>query len=137
MNIRWHKYFMDVALRTAQLSYARRLKVGCVAVRDKRIIACGFNGTPPGEDNNCEHETETGLVTKDNVVHAEVNLIKYAKTNNIDLQGCSLFITHSCCSNCASAIVQAGFKEVFFNQAYRDNAGLDILKINMIPAITL
>ena len=51
---KWHNYFMDVAKATAELSHAVRLKVGAVAVKDKRIICCGYNGTPAGFDNECE-----------------------------------------------------------------------------------
>lgn len=54
MKSRMLEYYMDVALRTAQLSRAQRLQVGCVIVKDDNIISYGWNGTPPGWDNTCE-----------------------------------------------------------------------------------
>lgn len=51
------EFYIDVALRTAKLSKARRLQVGCIVVKDDKIISFGYNGTLPGKDNNCEHET--------------------------------------------------------------------------------
>jgi dCMP deaminase len=58
MKDKFVKYFMDVAERTAQLSYAERLKVGTVIVKNNRIISCGYNGLPSGwEPNTCEYET--------------------------------------------------------------------------------
>lgn len=128
LNPKFHKYFIDVALRTAQLSSAIRLKVGAVAVRDRRIIACGYNGTGPGEDNCCEDILENGtLVTKPNVVHAEVNLIKFSKLHNIDLSACTLYITHSPCIPCAKEIEKAGIISIMYLQEYRDRSGIQYL----------
>lgn len=127
--MKFKQYFMDVALRTAELSYARRLKVGAVAVRSRRIIACGYNGTPPGEDNNCEYELDTGeLVTKENVRHAEDNLIQFAASNGIDLTGCTLYVTNKPCEKCADKIIAAGFSSVMYLNEYRCNLGAERLK---------
>lgn len=128
MNPKFNEYFMDVAIRTAQLSPAVRLKVGCVAVRDRRIIACGYNGTGPGEDNVCEIKLPDGtLVTKPNVVHAEVNLIKFSKLNNINLVNCILYITHAPCVGCAEEIIRTGFLSVVYNESYKNRDGIHFL----------
>jgi len=136
MNPKFHHYFMDVARRTARLSNARRLKVGSVAVRDRRIIACGYNGTPPGADNNCEIELSDGsLKTKPDVSHSEVNLIEFAKEHNICLLGCDLYITHRPCKNCATRIKNAGFFRTFHDIDYGDTAGFDYLNDNEVQAM--
>ena len=85
MSDKWDKYFISVARLTAGLSYAKKLQVGAVAVKDKRIICTGYNGTLPGTDNCCEHEIKewdhvnnkeiVRLKTKETVEHAERNLI--------------------------------------------------------------
>jgi dCMP deaminase len=54
MKKKFVDYFMDVAERTSQLSYAKRLQVGALIVKDDRIISIGYNGMPTGWDNNCE-----------------------------------------------------------------------------------
>jgi len=122
---KWQRYFMDVAIRTAQLSHCKRSQVGAVAVRDKRIICVGYNGTSPGEDNCCEDEHN---ITKPNVIHAEDNLIRFAKRNNIDISGTNLYTTLAPCKSCASLILSADFSEVFYLQQYRFTDGLDFLQ---------
>jgi dCMP deaminase len=110
---------MDVALRTSKLSNARRLKVGCVAIRDRRIICCGYNGTGPGEDNNCEYELPDGsLITKPNVFHAEVNMINFAREYGISLLDCALYISHEPCEPCSKKVIESGIVEVFANVRY-------------------
>jgi len=132
--MRYHNYFQNVAYETAKLSYATRLKVGAVAVKDRRIICVGFNGTPPGEDNCCEDENN---VTKPNVIHAEDNLIRFAEKHKINLEGCDIYITHSPCRNCADLIHRAGFAKVYFSEYYRTSDGPEFLNSVGIPSIFL
>lgn len=120
---------MDTAMRTAQLSYAKRLQVGAVAVRDRRIICVGFNGTPPGHSNICEDDNNVTLPT---VIHAEDNLVRFANENGIDIKNCTLYVTHSPCENCASIIKDAGFSEVVYLEAYRSVMGIILLENNNI-----
>lgn len=120
----WDALFMRFASDVANMSYAKRLKVGAVAVRDKRVIAIGYNGTPSGEDKCCEEIVNDVLVTKSNVVHAEANLIKYAKLHNIDLTGCTLYITHSPCQNCGHLVMDTQFVELIYGKPYRDTTVL-------------
>ena len=100
---KWQNYFSQVADLTAELSYCVKLKVGAIAVKDRRIICTGYNGTLPGTDNCCEIEikdTVTGLVTLKTEIeteHAERNLIAHAAKHGISLDGASLYITHSPC----------------------------------------
>lgn len=126
---RWLLYFMDVAERTAQLSYANRLKVGAVAVRDKRIILVGYNGTPPDQDNVCEQNGKT----LPHVLHAEENLILSAMRFGIGLPGCSIFITHSPCINCARLIYGSGISSVYYKTLYHDDTGIRFLSMVNIP----
>lgn len=136
---KFSRYFMDVAIRTAELSYARRLQVGIIAVRDRRIIACGYNGTPEGEDNNCEDEVYSDgvltLVTKLSVNHAEVNMINFVKKFSITLAGTDIYITHSPCICCAEALVQQGIIKVTYLIDYRCNLGVEYLRKENIEVI--
>ena len=125
--------FMDVAKRFAELSTARRLKVGAIVVKDDRVISIGYNGMPSGWDNNCENHVgfvkeEPVYKTKPEVLHAETNAIaKLARSNESGL-GADMFITHAPCMDCAKLIYQSGIKRVIFGTAYRDTSGLDFLK---------
>lgn len=123
-------YFMRVAEETASLSYAEKLKVGAVAVRDGRIICTGYNGTGPGEDNTCESWDEVlgKLVTHPNVTHAEKNLIDFAARKGIALEGATLFITHSPCMACARSIANVGFEKVYYRSAFSHLEGLQYLQ---------
>ena len=134
---------MDIAQRTAELSYARRLHVGAIVVKDDRIISIGYNGMPAGWDNNCEYEVEefqteygvesklvkTGeLRTKPEVLHAETNSIaKLAKSNESGM-GATMFITHAPCLDCAKLIFQSGIGSVLYRDAYRDTSGIKFLE---------
>lgn len=143
MNPKWDNYFISVAKLTAQLSYCERLKVGAVAVKDKRVIATGFNGTLPGMDNCCEIEifdeeiNQYRLKTKDETEHAERNLIAYAARNGIALKDSSLYITHAPCIECAKSVINAGFVSVYWSEAYRNTDGLEFLKRFNIDVIRL
>jgi len=128
-----NRYYMGVAELTALNSYAKRTKVGAVLVRDGRIISSGWNGQPAGMDNNCEDQLPDGtLVTKNTVIHSEVNAIFFCAKNGIKTDGAILYLTLSPCVTCALAIIQAGIKEVYYKDKYRDLSGVKFLKKNHI-----
>ena len=108
---------VDKYLRMAQIwsenSHSIRKKVGCIIVKDKRIISDGYNGTPTGFTNICEVESLDGtLHTKPEVLHAEANAItKLAKSTNSS-EGATLYVKCSMCFDCAKIIIQAGIKQV-------------------------
>ena len=113
----------------AELSSARRLKVGALIVKDDRIISIGYNGQPSGWDNNCEVELEDGsLKTKPTVLHAEMNAISKLAKSSESGDGSSIFITHAPCMDCAKMIYQSGITNVYYATDYRDIAGKDFLK---------
>lgn len=124
--------YMDIARRVSELSYARRLHVGAVIVKDDTVISYGYNGMPAGWDNNCEDILVDGITsqlkTKPEVLHAESNAIaKLAKSSNSGL-GADMFITHSPCLDCAKLIYQSGIKRVWFGENYRKDNGIQFLK---------
>ena len=130
--------FSDAHMASAkvysQLSSAKRLKVGCVIVKDNTIIGIGYNGMPSGWDNNCEdviEQHEDGgqiLKTKPEVLHAETNAIaKVARSTN-STDGADIFITHAPCLECAKLIHQAGIKNIWFGEHYRDESGINFLQ---------
>jgi dCMP deaminase len=131
-----HKFIvahMSAAEVYSQLSSARRLKVGCVIVKNDTIIGIGYNGMPSGWTNECEYDYvndigELILKTKPEALHAESNaLAKVARSTNSS-DGAMLFVTHAPCLDCAKLIYQAGIIEVYYHHPYRDSAGIDFLK---------
>ena len=133
MKQKFKHAYMQTAQTFAELSHARRLKVGAIVVKEDRIISIGYNGMPAGWDNNCEDEYlhEDGsstLKTKSEVLHAETNAIaKLAKSNDSG-NGATMFITHSPCIECAKLIYQSGIDRVMYMQNYRDDAGIKFLE---------
>ena len=117
--------FMQTAKTFAECSTAKRLHVGCIAVKDNKIISIGYNGTPDGWDNNCEDED---FKTLPEVLHAEMNaLMKLAKSTESG-ENASLFITHAPCLECAKGIYQSGIKEIYYRDQYRSTSGLEFLQ---------
>jgi len=124
MNNKFVNYFMSVAEETGKLSYAKRLKVGAVIVKDKNIISFGYNGTPAGMDNTCE---DSEYKTKPEVIHAEANAIcKLARQGNSG-QDATMFLTHAPCIECSKLIIQTGIKTLYWRHPYRDSSGLELL----------
>jgi dCMP deaminase len=116
---------MQAAEVYAKLSTAKRLQVGCVAVKNDTIIGIGYNGMPSGWDNVCEDEN---FKTKPEVLHAETNcLAKIARSTNSS-EGASLFVTHAPCIDCAKIIHQSGINSVYFRNAYRSTDGVNFLE---------
>jgi dCMP deaminase len=126
---KYNEFYMDVAKRAAQMSYAERRKVGAVIVKNGNIISTAWNGTPSGFDNCCEDVLDDGTTkTKPSVVHSEMNsILKLAKGTESG-NGATMYCTLSPCMDCAKAIQGAGIKEVFYDEVYRDASGIDFLK---------
>jgi dCMP deaminase len=116
--------YLDLAQRIAKESYCKRLQVGAVIVKDGNIISFGYNGTPSGMPNKCEEND----VTFSYVLHAESNAITKACKSPISTEGATMYITHSCCLECAKLIIQSGIKRVYYSENYRDKAGINLLR---------
>jgi dCMP deaminase len=116
----------------AENSRCNRNKVGCLVVKDKTIIADGFNGTPAGFPNPCEDETGNTLKW---VLHAEANAITKLSKNTVSSDGSTMYITLSPCYDCAKLIIQSGIKRVVFCEFYRNVESLEILSLANIEVI--
>jgi dCMP deaminase len=136
MKSKYVNAYIDIAHRVAELSHARRLKVGAVIVKDD-VITYGYNGMPSGWDNDCEHWVEVNeswsdadqeLMTRPEVLHAESNAVSKMARSTVSANGADMFITHSPCMDCAKLIFQAGVSRVFYSTEYRSRAGVEFLQ---------
>jgi len=135
---KFKRAYMQTAKTFAELSHAKRLKVGCIIVKDDRIISIGYNGMPAGWSNICEDVLEDGsLKTKAEVLHAESNAIAKLAKSNENGEEASMFITHSPCLECAKLIYQSGIKKVFYQHLYRDESGIQFLKSSNVDTICI
>lgn len=140
MKPKFIDYYMDIAERTAKLSYAKRLQVGAVIVKGNQILSSGYNGMPSGWENVCEITipeqidaesriiTPAQIVSKPEVMHAERNCLDKVAMSNESTHGAVMFTTHSPCLECAKSIYNTGITAVYYKQEYRSNDGINFLK---------
>lgn len=121
--------YMKIAFVLADLSKAKRAKVGCVIVKDKTIISDGFNGMPTGYSNYCEIDKDT---SRPHVQCAEFNaLMKITRSTNASV-GSTIYCTTAPCLTCAKMIVSANIVRVVYVEKYRLKEGLDHLILSGI-----
>ena len=110
----WDRYFINIAETVSTRSHDGETQVGVVIVdENKRILATGYNGFPPGLDDS--HLPNLRPDKYPFMVHAEINAIASSRT---DLRGSSLYCTYSPCRDCTKAIITAGVQKVVFKTAY-------------------
>ena len=137
----WDEYFMDMAVLTAKRSTCLRRHVGAVIVKDKHIIATGYNGAPRGvphcdEKGGClrqqlnvpsgeRHELCRAL-------HAEQNAIIQAAKLGSSIDGATLYCTHQPCVVCTKILINAGIKRIVYANPYPDKLAEDMMQASGI-----
>ena len=131
----WPDYFMNITRLVAERSTCLRRKVGAIAVKDRRILATGYNGAPARTAHCLEigclrdalnvpsgerHELCRGL-------HAEQNVIIQAAVHGISLSGCEIYCTHQPCFICAKMLINCGVTTIWYASGYPDQMALDML----------
>lgn len=124
----WPDYFMNITKLVAERSTCLRRKVGAIAVKDKRILATGYNGAPI----NVAHCLDTGCLREQlNIpsgerheicrgLHAEQNVIIQAAVHGVSLENAELFCTHQPCLICAKMLINCGITKIYYGQGYPD-----------------
>ena len=133
----WDEYFMEIAHVVARRSTCLRHEIGAIIVKDKRIVATGYNGAPSG----LPHCLELGCLrdklgiesgTRQEIcraLHSEQNAIIQAALYGVSTKDSTLYCTHQPCSLCAKAIINAGVRRVVFEGDYPDQFALDMFTI--------
>jgi dCMP deaminase len=130
----WDEYFMAIGREVATRSTCDRKHVGAVIVRDKMILATGYNGSIRGL-SHCDddgHMMEDGHCVR--TVHAEANAIVQAARNGMRVDGGDIYVTASPCFGCFKLIANAGLKRIVFGEFYRDER---IFKLSELLGIKL
>ncbi len=126
----WDDYFMALARIVATRSTCDRLRAGAVLVKDNRIIATGYNGSPPGLphcDSEAGHLMEEGHCVR--TIHAEHNVIlQAARIPGASTEGSTLYTVYNPCLHCDKYVVAAGIRRVVVGKLYRGEAALNYLK---------
>ncbi|MFB5194640.1 ComE operon protein 2 [Bacillus sp. AFS073361] len=128
-RISWDQYFMAQSHLLALRSTCTRLTVGATIVRDKRIIAGGYNGSIAGGD----HCIDKGCFVIDNhcvrTVHAEMNALLQCAKFGVPTADAEIYVTHFPCLQCCKAIIQAGIKTVYYAEDYKNHPyAIDLFK---------
>lgn len=120
-RIEWDQFFMAQCFLISTRSTCTRLAVGATIVRDKRIIAGGYNGSIAGGD----HCIDKGCYVIDNhcvrTIHAEMNAILQCAKFGVPTEGAEIYVTHFPCLQCTKAIIQAGIKGIFYAEDYKNH----------------
>ena len=137
----WAEYFTTITLAVATRSTCTRRKVGAIAVRDKRILATGYNGAPRGVDHCLDsgclreqmgipsgqrHELCRGL-------HAEQNVIIQAALHGVILDGAEIYCTHQPCLICAKMLINVGVVRIHCLHRYPDEIAESMLAQAQVP----
>ena len=132
----WEEYFMDITHLVAKRSTCLRRQVGAILVKDKKILATGYNGAPAGLkhclDIGClreqlsipsgeRHELCRGL-------HAEQNAIIQAAYHGVAIRGATLYCTNHPCVICSKMLINAGIERIVYEEGYADDLAAQMLK---------
>ena len=141
----WDEYFMSITEMVAQRSTCLRRKVGAILVRDKRIIATGYNGAPAkvshcldigclreqqGIPSGERHELCRGL-------HAEQNSIIQAALHGFSVEGSTLYCTNMPCAICSKMLINARIEKIYYKEGYADTLSSLLLAEAQVPVVQL
>jgi dCMP deaminase len=124
----WDQYFMLITRQVADRSTCNRAQVGAVIVRDKNILATGYNGSPAGlphcMEAGCliyESRTPSGEIEENcfRTIHAEINAIAQAAKNGSSIREADIYITHTPCIHCFKVLINTGIKRVLYEKPYK------------------
>ena len=136
---KWDKRFIDLSFQIGNWSscYKANRQVGAVIVKDKRILATGYNGAPSGvldckEKGYCmrmRENIQSGTqLERCYAIHAEQNAIIQAAKVGVSIEGATLYCTHRPCTICTKMIINAGIKRVVFKEDYPDEFAVELFK---------
>ena len=116
-RLNWDDYFTEIAQVTAKRSACERLQVGCVLVKDKRIISQGYNGFLPG----CPHQSIIRNDHEEATVHAEQNAIADCAKRGVSCKGSTAYITHYPCIICTRLLLASGIESIKYLHDYKND----------------
>lgn len=127
-RLSWDQYFMTITRQVAERSTCTRAKVGAVIVRDKNILATGYNGSASGMphciDVGClvyKSTTPTGETVENcfRTIHAEINAIAQAAKNGAGIRDADIYITHTPCIHCFKVLINTGIVRICYERPYK------------------
>ena len=127
-RLSWDHYFLTITRQVAERSTCNRAKVGAVIVRERSILATGYNGAPAG----LPHCTEVGCLIYESktpagereencyrTIHAEMNAIAQSAKNGVSIRDADIYVTHTPCIHCLKVLINTGIKRIFYEKSYK------------------
>jgi dCMP deaminase len=131
-RVNWNEYFMSTALLISSRSSCSRLHVGCILVKNNRIISSGYNGFLP----KAPHESIVINNHEQATIHAEQNAITDCAKRGVSTDNCIAYITHYPCINCTKSLIACGVIKIYYLDDYKnDPLVIQILDKVNIPII--
>ena len=116
-RLSWDEYFKEIVSVTKNRSPCERLQVGCLLVKDNRIISQGYNGFLPG----CPHESIVREGHEQATLHAEQNALMDCAKRGVSWEGCTAYITHYPCIICTRLLLAGGIKKINYLNEYKND----------------
>ena len=116
-RLTWDEYFAKIVSATAERSPCERLQVGCLLVKDNRIISQGYNGFLPG----CPHTSIVRNNHEQATVHAEQNAICDCAKRGVSCQGATSYVTHYPCIICTRLLLASGINQIKYLEDYKND----------------
>lgn len=116
-RLSWDEYFAKIVKVTAERSSCDRLHVGCLLVKDNRIVSQGYNGFLPG----CPHTSVVRNNHEQATVHAEQNALCDCAKRGVSCAGSTAYVTHYPCIICSRLLLAAGIKEIKYLEDYKND----------------
>ena len=126
-RISWVEYFSNLSKLVSKRSPCTRLQVGCVLVKNNRIIATGYNGFLP----NAPHESIICDNHEQATIHAEQNCIADCAKRGVETENSVAYITHYPCINCYKILIASGIKEINYIEDYKNNPIVEQINKNL------
>lgn len=121
MRMSFDEYFLRMALLASERATCQRLKVGAVIVKNKNVLATGYNGSASGE----VHCIDEGCLMRDGhcirTIHAEQNALLQCAKHGVNVNGASIYVTHFPCLHCTKSLVTVGIREIVYLNDYRND----------------
>jgi len=121
-RVDWNTYFSCLTLLISSRSSCQRLHVGCVLVKENRVLATGYNGFLA----NAPHKSIVINNHEQATVHAEQNAICYAAKNGLSLNGATAYVTHYPCLNCCKSLLSSGITEINYLHNYKNDPLVEV-----------
>ena len=133
-RLSWDDYFAKIVEVTAERSSCERLHVGCILVKDNRIVSQGYNGFLPG----CPHKSVIRNNHEQATVHAEQNALCDCAKRGVSCAESIAYVTHYPCIICARLLLAAGIKEIKYLHDYKNDELVKVFAVQLkVPIVKI